>query len=500
MKRLLFLLLLTACASPATPPAPTADIAFPHGLAVDSPLQVTRLVNSSTLHPQAVPPSRAYQNDVNDIESVLSGASPALLFSNEAFFTRPSRANCFGPALLYQNHPDGGSGELPTGDLGLWLENEYKLVGTVFSPTNEACAAAQLNTRLVGLSQQAKAAMVFAAAALAQASPLPNPGSSLDETPNLNAWALGTVRFNSALVSQSPGGLWNYALKLELLQAGSWRAAQISLQHQPSSSGYSGLLSYQVNSVATGGNCGVGSNITLVGSTKYNKASSNLRVQSRSAVLCGWNQNSFDSNGQVDPSKAWADDFQGFTADFDPDSYAGSYAYVWQAGNADPNSRVLNLKLNNPASGETISSEGEAYYGYGEPVQSKPSLVMDIAGFYCNWAGPKPTGGSSGFFEYAQRQLVGYDSSKGVFVSPTAGSNIRYAPTQSCLNVSADFKYDRNLNRLFDESPEQLTVTPYGSGASTDLGLLQPSDTNGDGNKTIEESIAAQGYVAPRIP
>jgi hypothetical protein len=498
----LLLLLLAACANPAPtkPPTfkPVPETAFPKGLALASPLQTT----PTGLQAMATTPSLAYKNHLDDLEAVLSGsASPAGKFRPEAFFLTPVRVDCYGPNLKYQNHPDGPdqpNPELPGGDLGLWTDSNLSInrATAPFTVTarDEACSAAQLNARLSGTSNQGKAGLILAATMASVAPSLPSAGSSVNVTAEINALALPGLSFSNASIAQSSAGVWNYGLEMLASHSGAPRKVVINLNHTPSSGTYSGVLSYRANTLSNGGNCGGGANnLTLNGSMKYAKVSNtSLRIQARSALVCGHDQNVLDAANQVDPSKTWADDFNAFSADFNPATYTGSYAYGWQAGSLDSHSRVLNLRLNNPASGESVALDGETYFGYGARVQSDADLVMGVGGFICNWAGPKS--GPAIFHQYAQRQFVQYDAAKGVFVVPAGGSDIRYAPTRNCLNTSSSFKYDRNLNGTLDESAAELSLS------SLELDLMQPADTNGDGTATIEEKLVSRGYLAPVAP
>ena len=47
----------------------------------------------------------------------------------------------------------------------------------------------------------------------------------------------------------------------------------------------------------------------------------------------------------VSPAANWSDNYQQFTAEFDPETLGGHYSYVWQAGRMDSHSRILNIGL-----------------------------------------------------------------------------------------------------------------------------------------------------------
>ena len=72
----------------------------------------------------------------SEIEAVAKGTLPlshgGLLNMGELFNVNSVNTSCFGPNVQYANHNDGagGSGTLPSGDLGLWLADNTDGSGT----------------------------------------------------------------------------------------------------------------------------------------------------------------------------------------------------------------------------------------------------------------------------------------------------------------------------------------------------------------------------------
>ena len=123
-----------SCARAAALEALIASI--PTGLVVASNTSVTGSGNSSEFEDK--------QNTITDFleSTALEGTDVSACF--DALPAKPQVESplCYGPAVDYEMHPDASgsdptSGQLPTGDLGLWVETE--------PGTDTACAAAKLN-------------------------------------------------------------------------------------------------------------------------------------------------------------------------------------------------------------------------------------------------------------------------------------------------------------------------------------------------------------------
>lgn len=101
-------------------------------------------------------------------------------------------ANCYGPQLDYSTqHPDNtgaSAGQLPGGDLGIWDATET---------SGEACAAAEINSRIKGIASQVDAAFFSVASMMCAAKNAgltapENAGDSLDVTSAIS----GKVKIN----------------------------------------------------------------------------------------------------------------------------------------------------------------------------------------------------------------------------------------------------------------------------------------------------------------
>ncbi len=467
---------------------------FPVGLAVSSPTQLGS-TNTKSILGFTTPQTRSnhtirsalsYAAATARISAILAGTHPAAVsFDPNALLSLSKDASCFGPILSYTNHPDGGSGTLPNGDLGIWLETD--------SVTGDACAAAQLNARLEGSSDRTNSALMTVAVMLRMAISsgigLPLPAARVDVLAPMNALGVASTTFVKAYISlDSTGKVWTYQLAYSFTDgSGVSHDVALELVHTPGSTPfqYNGLITLSVTDFYIGGNCGSGSNpFTRIDTLKYDRAGTNkLSSVQRSGQFCGKGSyithGNYEADGQLKASSSWADNFSRFGASYDPATLKGNYIYAWQAGRGDGNSRILQLGLNGIGSG--TSNDGETYFGYGNTIDTSNG---SIKGFYCNWAGPKPASPIGLHPEYAQRQFIAYDSSTGKWSQPTGGSDIRYAPADTCTYTGSTFWYDRNLSGTNDETASDITVsTPDLMGLSTAA--------------TIAEAIAARGYSIP---
>ncbi len=516
----------TACSNSDTDPGlggVIADSAFPGGLTLASPLETEPAGGILARSALSATHRSIYSATTATIDGLLDGSTPVNDTFNPMLFLRSTGdAACFGPAMNYQDHPDGvtpNSGQLPSGDLGLWAEHNDDDGNGVYD--GQACAAAQLNARLRGTGGRVMMALMSLASSARTAvdagGSLPSgSGGSLDVTAEMNALMLPNVNFTAASIVLDTSGAadeWRYTLDFVYTSTNPMDSStfdhviNLSLVHQPGSSStqYEGLLNYRVtNNQQTGGNCDR-SVVTINGSVHYRRSSASaITLQAREAEFCGDGVNGITaalpgsgtlSGNVVDPAlkynangddPGWANNFTLVTASYDPSSLAGSYSTVWQAGDADSNARVMNVGLS-----DTTPLEGEAYYGFGDPVDVSDG---SITGFYCNWAGP----GASGTLhtDRAQRQSVVFDTTAGIFKVPTGGSDIVYAPVNSCsYDGSGTFLYDRDLDGdLTDESADTASVSdPVSFTLQLDLMGL-------NGAADIAEAIQNQGYAAPVYP
>ncbi len=585
-----FLPLVGGGGSATAVPTGSAERFFPGGLAVAAPFNVVR-------PPQAVagagatsfvPAYRAMAERIR--AALLSTASVPITNAVRSLVqgVGGGRANCYGPQLDYTNHPGGGSGQLPGGDLGLWLEYEPQLwsdpntspsytqtlgLGTAdaytltYGSPGHACSVAQLNGLMRGIEAQSESALTLAAALVAQAAisgtAVLTDGTPVDLTAAMNSRS-GFV-FSQATLSRTEEAIY-YVLVLstdEQALTGGGSAAHtygvtVTLAHEPESSApterYRGLLTYQIlDSDYRGGlQCPSSGppprSAAPSGSLAYHRSSAtDLKVQVRQATFCV-----SDAAAAFTPEGlalvGWSDNYNAFTANFDPSAaftgtatvsgtlttdLAGTYAFAWQAGTGDGYSRVFNVGVN-----DMSPMSGESYFGFGRPIQQSSGhsyvltdtagvlstlrpddAVLAAEGMFCNWAGPG-TGGAVRFQPYAQRQFVQLNESSGFFEVPSGGSDIRYAPTDSCLysatgyNNAVDFWYDRTLNRVRDEvytDPLAESDNPFGdrgvasiAGAANDadgaFDLMDSVQATTDYGSIVNLLIHGRGYDLPEAP
>lgn len=450
--------------------------------------------------------SPGYIVAANRINSLLTGATPAstaAFFNPTRFLASVTNAGCYGPNVLYQNHPDGAlpnSGTLPSGDLGMWTVTD--------TATGHVCASAQLDARMDGINQRANtglmtlASLINVAAAAGKA--LPAAGSSLILVSEMNtAFSASGLTFTTATVAQSSTSVWTYTVQFSFTNASLLHNVEIKLTHTPSTSStnYSGLLTYAVTRGTVNMlNCPGSSGGTVdVGTLKYTRTGKTVaNLVHREGNYCGAGTPSslatsvadFSSDGQLDPAvkwtgaRGWANNFSRFGANYDPTTSQGYYALGWQAGFNDGNSRLFNIGLNYNSTTEL--RDGESYFGYGSDIATSSGAIQ---GFICNWAGP---GNSHTLQDYFQRQFVAFNDTSGKWEAGASGasssSNITFAPTNSCAYAGGGtFNYDKNANAsLADDTAGSATVLDMKNktfGATT--------------YATIPLAIAGRGMVVP---
>ena len=103
-----------------------------------------RFVSRGSVHATGNPSGDDSASEKKDKLDDLLVASPTSCNLNLTIMS-PTNAQCYGPSVSYTTHPVGaGSSSWPGGDLGIWE--------TTNSATSEACSAAQLNSRMQGVS------------------------------------------------------------------------------------------------------------------------------------------------------------------------------------------------------------------------------------------------------------------------------------------------------------------------------------------------------------
>lgn len=508
---------------------------FPSGMIVASPTSSANSTSGKALNLKSLMNrSTGYESLTDQLADLLSGASSVSdVFDAEAFYTLSGDAECYGPELLFQDHPDApdanDDGSLPTGDLGLWEET---------LASGEACAAAQLNRQLEGIQNRTFMSMMglgsliiaYESAGNTWPDDVETSGSTGDLTATLDSEGIANVDFVTAEIQyDSATEQYSYTLEFTYTRSGTDYDISASLIYDKidadaDDTTYESLLNLLVEDrFINGGDRCTNDEVTRGTSLHFiSNSSTDVRLQAREASWC--EHYNFDrasiSNGltlslssaslsteitgyvlnpDTDPDNnnstldGWENNFSYFTADFNPDNLRGDYAYVWQAGPGDDKSRVFNVGLE-----VTDGSVGESYFGYGDQVDSA-SFEPIVRGFICNWAGP---GNDHTLLAYAQRQHITLSATSGLYEpsnSNGSSSNITYAPTASCTyDGSGTFLYDRDLDS--DLTDESSTTVNVGSGQTLALDLMD-AVSGGTDYGTIDNYIqTGRGYDQPDYP
>ncbi|WP_295002256.1 hypothetical protein [Sulfurimonas sp.] len=473
-----------------------SDAIFPKGF------ELTSLsVPTQNALPQAAPTFKADPlPELSRIDKILNGTLPLTnVFTPNLLFATSIDAQCYGPNLLYKNNPDvntTNSGELPSGDLGIWTLNEGN--------TTQACTAAQLDARMKGVKERSLAGLFLLAGSLdsmydANLS-IPSVGAGvLDLTSSMPT--VPDVSFTSVSLEQNATDEYIYKIEFTYTRSAVDYDVKFQTVHKGTSTGdvYKGLMSYEIEDTMNGGNCGTGSNdITRKGSLLYERTSQDdFKVDAREADFCSHSfAGGFDVNKILNASDTynvttnpdgWGNNYNRFIANYKKSNKSGQYSYVWQAGPQDSHSRVLQIDLNNHT-----PVDGESYFGYGAQVFDTNATFGENLGLICNWAGP---GAQHSPTFYGQRQFLTFNTTNKFFETPLGGSDITYAPTNSCkYDGSASFTYDRDLSGAIDSA--DISVVKVGA-VSTELEF---DLFEGNSTTPIAQKILSRGANLPVEP
>ncbi len=469
---------------------------FPQDLAIASPTQTGQSATSFSrlLASRSSARASVYGEDYATLVSTLarmliSPSSDSDCAFNLTLAPTFADAACYGPQLTYANHPEGagGSGTLPSGDVGLWEETE--------ATTGEACAAAQLNTRMNGIAKLANGGVFLTASLYCSAQvhgvALPNmTGASVDLTSTFNGTIdVGTssATVSSATLTCSADNGSRCTEYLSLVEATvSGKTIELRMKHRPTNTTgtlYRGKLSYTVQDPsATEFNCqgtaDANTGVTYAVSIGYEKSSSaSLKYKLDSGSFCGLGEDPYISvtNFTVDASKkamqggvsdatGWSGNFTKVTSDFDPDTGEGDYSLTWEAGPNDGYSRSMLARIEQLAA----TNAGVAYFGYGPEVDQTGAGEID--GMICNWAGPGADHSQISATTYAQKQIFagGPDTLYSAYTS-----NIKYAPLNSC-----------------NKADSSSTFTQTGGGGTADIGAAD----------TFTHELVAVSDVSVAVP
>lgn len=198
-------------------------------------------------------------------------------------------------------------------------------------------------------------------------------------------------------------------------------------------------------------------------------SSSNVKIMLNQGTFCGTDYVPLDTNDNVsvcdfasssavssatDSGNGWGGNWNYLNFDFDPTTQIGNYAYSWQAGKGDSNTRTFNVKL-------TSATDGIGYFGFGPfagdatggSCTARNADIGKITKMICNWAGP---GNSHTGISAVQKQVI----SKASGVWTKTSEKILYNPVNDCSNRGS------------------LTFFSHAHSSSTHLSYSNDSDVN----------------------
>lgn len=394
------------------------DDTFANGFAVASPLSTTsskKILNSTLTGDETV------QEKVELLDSIATGTAVSgcsIQFPSLNGFS--GNATCYGPAVNYSNHPDGGGGsaQLPTGDLGLWEATQ----------SGEACAAAQMNTLMskvsvyIDTALMVQASMVcllnensvgFSATAditdeLQTSLQVSNPTSTVSSATVSNSGSVSTYEIAGTL-----DGVKGFDLTIKIKKI--------------SDTNYQGKI-YGYFTTA---------NVDAF-SASFVKNGNDLSVKlAAGSWLAASIDSIFNGDGELNQDDSFNGNMNQALISMNNETGEGNISYAWQAGSGDDKTRVFNAYVTDTAG--TLSGCG--YFGYGDDFNENLSLNTNtIEGFICNWAGPGNDHSMSTASGKTQKQC--FTENAGVMEEVTAKRAITYAPTVSCNDTDGAFTYD----------------------------------------------------------
>ncbi len=411
-----------------------------------------------------------------------------------------TRADCYGPNVaLSGTHPDsaaavsafgtsGGSpNPLPTGDVGFYNSTN----GT----NSEACASAEVTALVDSQLKSAYFAQVAGASLICYAQSKSLMTSSVPRTVS-STITLDTAQLAEYGFTDSSGSIFTPSLAtIESItggikvtiqgtatQSSVARNFEIRLSYRDETDGgFSGRASYAVrNSSETSSACsGAGATgSSAAGHMIFSRAdaSSNVKLTLNHSVFCGVSYSMFDGDDEIDvcdeftgstisdatdADNGWESNWNYLNFDFDPSTYVGTYAYAWQAGRLDGNTRVFNAKLNS-------DDTGVGYFGFGTDVADSTTSctarntdIGKIKGMICNWAGPSNNHNSLSTSPYVQMQTL--TKSSGLW--KVASEKIKYIPRNDCQTLDTGWTYRATSNN--SGTPLYLSYTNDYTGGSS---------------------------------
>jgi hypothetical protein len=363
---------------------------------------------------------------------------------------RPDRnTNCYGPSVLYTNHPDatGGqstSGHLPGGDLGIFDATES---------TGEACVAAKMNEMTGNIRKTVQESIETGKRALCFANVLgkelpTEEGEALDLTEDVKS-ALeeiatdlgkkGRLSFSTIKITlveaAETGNVFQTDVQADVPRGSLWTRVVTKQFSETHTKGYVwGVFTQSATSLQT-----PQQNDPHVFSVIYDKDGDVIKFEGTKSVAQSATDKSalesdktalFETDKRVRVASTGNPGYSHVMASLDSSTGAGEMIFMWTAGGAQEEQRTLHAKVT--ADGDTRSGWG--YFGFGPKLADFRTAVkagtvsatqQSIERMICNWAGPS---NSHTGISYAQKQLISFSTDK---FTPTT-NHIGFAARNNC--------------------------------------------------------------------
>ncbi|HET9237961.1 MAG TPA: hypothetical protein VFO10_11950 [Oligoflexus sp.] len=350
---------------------------------------------------------------------------------------RPDRnTNCYGPSVLYRNHPDATSGDpspahLPSGDLGVFDASEAN---------GEACVAAKMNEMTGKIRKTVQESIETGKRALCFATVLgkdlpTEEGETLDLTADvktaLDAIATdlgkkGKLSFSAIKITlvevAETGNVFQTDVQAEVPRGSLWTRVVTKKYSDTHTKGYVWGV-FTKSATATNLQGPAQRNDPEVFSVIYDKEGDVIKFEgTKSAAESNADKTAletdkaslFESDKRVRVATTGTPGYAHVMANINSASGAGEMVFMWTAGGAQEEQRTLHAKVT--ASGDTRSGWG--YFGFGPKLGDFRTAVkagtvsatqQSIERMICNWAGPNNnhTG-----INYAQKQLISFSTDK----------------------------------------------------------------------------------------
>ncbi len=365
---------------------------------------------------------------------------------------RPDRTtNCYGPSVLYRNHPDATGGDpspahLPSGDLGVFDTAES---------TGEACVAAKMNEMTGKVRKTVQESIETGKRALCFANVLgkelpTEEGDELDLTEDVNT-ALeeiaadlskkGKLSFSTIKIklveAAETGNVFQTEVQADIPRGSLWTRVVTKKYSDTHTKGYVwGVFTKSTTATALQAPA---QNDPDVFSVIYDKEGDVIKFEGTKSVAQSTQDKSalntskdslFESDKRVRVATSGNPGYAHVMANLDSATGAGEMIFMWTAGSAQEEQRTLHAKVT--ASGDTRSGWG--YFGFGPKLGdfraavkggSVPAAQQSIDKMICNWAGPN---NSHTGIAYAQKQLITFTTDK--FTATT--NNVGFAARNNC--------------------------------------------------------------------